>query len=728
MVRHHCRALTFAIATSCALAPTLPMGAASASTLAHPDPPGIEVRDGLTQPIHDFASAVSERVYVETDLDTDSDGELDRVVVDLSRPAATENGLDVPVVMEASPYRSGTWNDVPYHTDLDPVRLPQSSFRAPGSALGSRLSSVLSAGPVAADLPGSLDNYYVPRGYAVVLAQSVGTGQSTGCPTTGDDAETRSAKAVVDWLGGRARAFDAVSGGDQVEADWTTGAVGMTGGSYNGTIANQVATYGDEVPNLKTIVPVAAISDWYGYYRENGLVVAPGGYQGEDADVLARFVAGEPRSTGECFDEIADIETGQDRVTGDFNPFWDARNHLDGADDVTASVFLVHGRNDWNVKPLQWSRWWDALAAAGVRRKIWLHNGGHSSPGNAATYTLASGQLWTYQQTVHRWFDHELWGVDNGIMAEPRAIVQREAAGVGNVTYADWPVPGAADVEVPLSATSSTAPGSLGTNRGQPVEQSFVDNGRVRDGTSLIAGPDVADPNRLVYTTPALKTPVHLSGTPSVDLFASVDNDDAANVTAYLVDYSPTGEATMVTRGWMDVQNWQGRERTSALQPGRYYRFRWDLHPDDHVFATGHRIGLAVFSTDRDFTLRPAPGTQLSVQPSRSSITLPVVGKAAFRSVETFSEDISALLDELVEQDRLAAHVASSLRDRLTRAAQFAHDGREASALAMLEQFITRASNQISGDADDVAVKDQLVGRATALLDALRIVDPEPAA
>ena len=628
MARMHRRALTIAIVTSSALALTLPMGGASATTPAPQDPPGIEVRDGLTQPIHDFASAISERVYVETDLDTDSDGQLDRVVVDLSRPAATEDGLQVPVVMEASPYRSGTWNDVPYHTDLDPVRLPQSSSTASGSALGSQSFSVLSAQARAADLPGSLDNYYVPRGYAVVLAQSVGTGQSTGCPTTGDDAETRSAKAVVDWLGGRARAFEAVSGGDEVEADWTTGAVGMTGASYNGTIANQLATYGDEVPNLKTIVPVVAISDWYGYYRENGLVVAPGGYQGEDADILARFVAGEARSTGDCFDEIADMETAQDRVTGDYNEFWDARNHLAGAADVTASVFVVDGRNDWNVKPLQWSRWWDALAEAGVQRKIWLHNGGHGTPGNAAAYTLASGQRWTYQQTVHRWFDHELWAVDNGIVDEPRAIVQREAAGVGNVTYADWPIPGSAEVKLALSAASPSAPGGLGTPRARPVEQSFIDNGRVRNGTSLIAGPDVADPNRLIYRTPALTTPVHLSGTPKVDLFASVDNDDAANLTAYLVDYSPTGAATLVTRGWMDVQNRQSRALTSAVTPGRDYRFSWDLHPDDYVFAAGHRVGLVVFSTDRDFTLRPAPGTQLSLQPGRSSITLPVVGGA----------------------------------------------------------------------------------------------------
>ena len=37
-------------------------------------------------------------------------------------------------------------------------------------------------------------------------------------------------------------------------------------------------------------MPIAAISSWYDYYRANGGCVAPGGYQGEDADVLAQYV------------------------------------------------------------------------------------------------------------------------------------------------------------------------------------------------------------------------------------------------------------------------------------------------------------------------------------------------------------------------------------------------------------------------------------------------------
>jgi hypothetical protein len=91
---------------------------------------------------------------------------------------------------------------------------------------------------------------------------------------------------VVDWLNGRTVARN--RSGQRVRAGWSTGKVGMIGTSYNGTLPNAVATTG--VEGLEAIVSVSAISSWYDYYRAGGAVVAPGGFQGEDTDVLARAV------------------------------------------------------------------------------------------------------------------------------------------------------------------------------------------------------------------------------------------------------------------------------------------------------------------------------------------------------------------------------------------------------------------------------------------------------
>ncbi len=282
-------------------------------------------------------------------------------------------------------------------------------------------------------------------------------------------------------------------------------------------------------------------------------------------------------------------------------------------------MFVVHGLEDYNVMPRAFASWWEQLARYDVPRKIWLHKDGHGGPRGATDYQL----------TLNRWFDHWLFGVDNGIMDEPRADVQRPDGTY--VEYADWPVPAASDVTLHLAASDPAEPGALslsGNNSG--VRQSFVDAGREFDtDTELLPNPDEANPNRLVYLTDELPADVHLSGTPHVRLRASVDNRNAANLTAVLVDYGPAGsddEPVMVTRGWMDPQNRISASLSLPIKQGKEYWFGWDLEPDDYVFPAGHRIGLVVVSTDHDYTIRPLPGTQLTVNPGLSTLELPLAG------------------------------------------------------------------------------------------------------
>ncbi len=67
---------------------------------------------------------------------------------------------------------------------------------------------------------------------------------------------------------------------------------------------------------------------------------------------------------------------------------------------------------------------------------------------------------------------------------------------------------------------------------------------------------------------------------------------------------------------------------SEPLEPGEFVELTFELEPDDQVIPAGQSIGLMIFSTDRDFTLRPDPGTVLSVDLSGTSIQLPVVGGA----------------------------------------------------------------------------------------------------
>ncbi|NCG57479.1 MAG: Xaa-Pro dipeptidyl-peptidase, partial [Proteobacteria bacterium] len=233
--------------------------------------------DGQAQIVDAFLSPgswIQHDLWVETSFDSDGDGKLDRMHVDVTRQEQTESeGLRVPVIYESSPYFSGTgsslkkysWNPShevgavpPMHETPPPIR--QQSKR-----------------PV---MSRRLIRSWVPRGFAVVHSASPGTGLSQGCPTVGGMNESLAPKAVIDWLNGRARGFLTPDGNDQVFADWCNGKVGMTGTSYDGTIPLAAATTG--VEGLEVIIPIAPNTSYYHYYRSHGLVRHPGGYIGED--------------------------------------------------------------------------------------------------------------------------------------------------------------------------------------------------------------------------------------------------------------------------------------------------------------------------------------------------------------------------------------------------------------------------------------------------------------
>ena len=615
------------------------LAAVASPTASAVEPPHIKIVGGETQPIFSRADAIFQTVHIETEVDSDRDGVRDRVEMRLLRPKETDQGLRVPTIIEPSPYWAGG-NPIENHdVDID------DGAGENVAALAARSAPAASAEAPA--FPNIYDNYFLPRGYAVANVDSVGTGGSTGCPTSGARNETLGVKAAVDWLNGRARGWD--PGGNAVSATtWSTGNVAMIGQSYNGTLPNAVATTG--VRGLKTIVPIAAISSWYDYYRANGGVVAPGGFQGEDLDVLTKFIY--TRADREiCRQVIADIEATQDRVTGDYSPVWDERNYLNDAENIRASVFVVHGLNDWNVKTKHFAQWWQALEKYEVPRKLWLHQAAHATP------FRWRAEEWLRQ--LHHWFDHWLYDIRNGITREPMVDVER-APGQWEQRR-DWPEPGTENVPLHLNAATGGQPGELARTPRAGAPQAFTDQ-KTRTAEQLAADWATADPNRLAYVTPALTRDLRMNGTPRISVRASLDGR-SPYLTALLVDYGtdtrPTGGLMstgeqfcyglgvtgdtgcttrtrhvtqtapfkIVTRGWLDVRNRHDPSRTEPITPGEMYSFRWDMQPEDYVFKTGHRIGVVLLSTDFDYTLRYPAGTRVAVRPGVSTVWLPLASR-----------------------------------------------------------------------------------------------------
>jgi X-Pro dipeptidyl-peptidase len=415
-------------------------------------------------------------------------------------------------------------------------------------------------------------------------------------------------------LNGRASGFTTVDGTEEVLAEWSTGRVGMTGTSYNGTIPVAAATTG--VEGLEAIIPVSPNNSYYRYYRSNGLIRHPGGWLGEDIDVLYDFInSGDPERRAYCDATFRDGEmaAGQARITGDYNDFWAGRDLMNELDGIKAAVLMSHAFNDWNVMPEHSVLVYEALKAKGVPVQAYFHQGGHGGP--------------PPMELMNRWFTRYLYGIENGVENDPRAWIVREDAERMNPTpYPDYPNPDASPVTLnPVAGGIQVGGLSLESTPGQGTE-TLVDNFSF-SGTTLAQAEWTS--HRLLYTTPELSEAVHLSGTPKITIRLA-SSRPAANLSVWLVALPWTEgrvpRGGLITRGWADPQNHSSLTHGETLVPGQFYQMEFDLQPDDQIIPAGQMIGLMIFSSDREFTLWPPPGTELTVDLDSTSIQLPIVG------------------------------------------------------------------------------------------------------
>ena len=426
----------------------------------------------------------------------------------------------------------------------------------------------------------------------------------TAASTSADAPTSSPAKAVVDWLNGRGRAYDARSGGKAATAGWTDGATGMIGKSWDATIANGVAATG--VKGLKTIVPISGISSWYDYYFAKGAPLYDSG-----PDALADVVE-SPDARARCAAVQQKLADGAPR-TGDWTGLWTERDYVPDAGRVRASVFMVHGMQDLNVRTQHAGQWWDALARHGVERKVWLSQTGHVDPFDHRRAEWVA--------TLHQWFDHYLMGYDNGIDRAPAADIER-APGTWS-TDPRWPAPGTATTTLRPAKGSAPGVGALGTERApQGATETFTDDPKLGEN-DWAAADRCLHPRQGRVRTGKLTAPLRLSGSGKVTVTAT-PSTSTAHLSAVLVDLGPDtirnygaeGEGittldrstcwgagtagdtgcfketaadtakvtqTVFSRGSADLGNYADAHQGRPLTPGKPYTITLDLGASDHI-------------------------------------------------------------------------------------------------------------------------------------------------
>ena len=477
----------------------------------------------------------------------------------------------------------------------------------------------------------SLAAFFVPKGYARAMAHVPGTGNSGGCWDYGGARERAAGYDLVEWMGTR---------------DWSNGRVGMIGGSYEGTTANMAAV--ERPPHLATIVPEVAIAQWYGYSYGDGVryfVMDPGqnqsvviNEQGFDTPLAFDFAIGlapplNPTDADYPGRTVERLCPGGDKITHtqhgyetepDFDGFWQERSYLRDASRVRVPVLVQGGWRDYNVKTHESTRWFAALPDR-VPKMLVMDAVAHGTPQDPRI---------RWQTLLHAWFDQWLYGFDTGVGDQP-AVLSKANDGQLRADRR-WPPAGTAAARLLLHGD-----GRLATSRlqGSQTLGTFRDSGKMTESEALFRRSSDGQ-DFLWFESAPLTEDLRIAGTPRLELFAS-SSGTSTHYTPVLFDlgtpltnqaqcrFLPPQQACTVDRGFLNARYRDGLGTGQDLVPGQPYHATVRFIGNDWVVPAGHRIGLAVMSSNLWWAVpddQRTENTLLSDPGARTALILPVVG------------------------------------------------------------------------------------------------------
>jgi X-Pro dipeptidyl-peptidase len=500
---------------------------------------------------------------------------------------------------------------------------------------------------------------WVPLGYVRVWADVVGTGNSGGCWDYGGKREKRTGYELVEWI---------------ARQKWSTGKVGMIGGSYEGTTATATAV--TDPPHLTTIVPEAAISRWYEYAYSGGIRYllnnewaghqGPGAAADEGVDTPAAFDFGlaipppldvggpdwaeRVESTITPCEEVAHTEHGYD-MTPNYGKFWLERDYVKDAHRIDVPVLISHNWGDWNVKQEEAINLYRALGNS-PNAKLYMGTrwNGHGTPGST------EAQAKDYARTVHRWFDHYLMGADNGVQNMPAVTSQTsDANGPGKYTRGRWPK--TRGVELVAQEGLRTHPDDYQWQLlpvrplGRPTPADIASFPSTNVNTESHAAHHARlNHDWLWFESPRLRRDARVFGEIKVKIFSSVqrrwvtytpsiidfDIRDHAVVGPVHIGATDPSALVAVTRGWLDSRYRNGLRKQAPVKPGRPFGMTIVTKPQDYTFKRGHQIGLLIQTEINEWSLpKPYPGcddpgsdcptVKIHWKEGRTKVILPIV-------------------------------------------------------------------------------------------------------
>lgn len=487
-------------------------------------------------------------------------------------------------------------------------------------------------------------DFWVPRGYAHVIANVRGTGGSGGEFGFFDAQERRDMYDLVEWTAAQ---------------PWCDGTVGMIGISYFAMTQLEAAV--ERPPHLRAIFPVAVTADLYEAASHHGLFsssfvspfLALTGITAERGDRFWRSVpfqaARSVLKTPALHTKFATLNgeaaltvvKALARAPHDPQPWdqlwldaavrhplrdswWDERDLTTLLPNVDIPVYLGC---DWQNVPLHLPSTFTA----------WQHL--TNSPCVRIGMLDEYGLTWPWE-SLHvealAWFDHWLKGRDTGILDGPPVRYALPADGQWHESET-WPPP------AQLTEFALRADAGLAIEEGTPGNRELLVLG---DGLNRAKASPLDPPSQLTWTSDALTAPLDVVGEIELRLVAAATASDTAWIVT-LSDVAADGSSTPVTAGWLraslrEVDEAASRpgapvlrcRQATAVPIGEDVEYRIPLVPNARRFAAGHRIAVTLTSDDQNpetpaimnFRHASVGTSSVNTVASASRLVLPVVG------------------------------------------------------------------------------------------------------
>ncbi len=460
--------------------------------------------------------------------------------------------------------------------------------------------------------------YVAGHGYATVRVDLRGTGESEGV-LTGEytEQELADGEAVIAWL---------------AEQPWCTGDVGMTGISWGGFNALQLAAR--RPPALKAILTLCSTDDRYA----------------DDAHYMGGCLLNENQIWGSIFTMFAAYPPDPDLVGDRWRDMWLER--LDALKCYPAE-WLRHQRRDEFWRHGSVCEDYDAIDcpvyavggwADGYSNAVPRLLAGLSGPrkglvgpwSHAFPHDSRPGPSIGFLQEAIRWWDHWLKGRDTGIMDEPTYRVWMQESVRPRPQYKTrpgrwvaeptWPSPTVETRRLHLNADGLGREPEPTTERS--IRSPLTTGGQ--SGVWCAFGADGElpgdqrsdDGQSLTFDSAPLTDDLELLGAPVVELDVAADHP-AGMVAVRLCEVFPDGASARLTYGLVNLSHRKSHEDPEPMTPDERTRVRIQLNDCAQSIPAGHRLRVAI-STSYWPLAWPAPTpTTLSVYTGSSTLDLP---------------------------------------------------------------------------------------------------------